>query len=73
MAEKPLLEELTSLEKAVSLAKDKQAKMESLQQQTAFASKEYADAVGKVEELRKSLNDRLGNIFPEQNARVKVS
>lgn len=74
MAEKTLMEAMTELEKAVSYAKSKENVVNELHQKYQFASKEYGDAVAKVNELRASLNDRLGNIFPDQqNSRVKVS
>lgn len=73
MSDKSLMEAMTELEKAVSVAKTKQSEMEKLDQQLRFAQNAYTDAVNTVNQLRASLNDRLGNIFPDQNARVKVS
>ena len=73
MAEKSLMDSLSELEKAVAVAKEKESKRDQLAEQLTFASKEYSDAVEKVLGLKSSLNDRLGNLFPDQGARVKVS
>lgn len=73
VADKPLMDVMMELEVAVKGAREKEGAMKKLEEQLTFASKEYGDSVEKVNKLRAGLNDRLGNLFPDQaNARVSV-